>query len=523
MLNRFGLSAVLFILALSLRPALGQTPPTGDQLFASGQFEAAQKAYAASTDPAAPVGLIRTLLRLDRWDEALTAAQGFAARNPGSADAHGLLALALIRAGWQPPYADEAKQALTLDPGNYWGLVASGRAADWDAKPDEARADFRKAAAAHPDLPDAWLGLLETLDDEKDVKEKEAAATAYLKLNPQGQPHDHWVEVLRDFQANADSYKRSFGADPAFQQVKSVDKSGDGKAADRAQLKIEFVGDYAIFPVTINDKRFRLLFDTGADGLLLTQEAARRLNLPIVAHSYIQGISGRQKTEVLKADSMTLGSVTYRSIPIYTMSFSPAGTDGILCGSALENCAVTLDYTTTSATLEAAAAPPPPLPGDSLLSLPFRIYHDHLFVAVQVNSQPIWAMLDTGAQHSVFNLRLAMQQLKTVPKDKYRTGSSTGRSGIGDTARKIDYAFSRAQSTITLSELPPVSLPTETYGESFLDRQTSPDFEFEIGMLFGVSSFTYAQRVTFDYPHKIMTFEYTDPDAAPDTSKAKKK
>ena len=131
-------------------------------------------------------------------------------------------------------------------------------------------------------------------------------------------------------------------------------------------------------------------------------------------------------------------------------------------------------------------------------------------------------MLDTGALRTFLSLRFAMQQLKGVPKDDYHTGTFRGQSGIGETDQRTSYAFSRAQSTITLSELPPVSLPTETYGESFLDRQTSPDFEFEIGMLFGVSSFTYAQRVTFDYPHKIMTFEYANPDAAPDTSKSKK-
>ena len=45
---------------------------------------------------------------------------------PDNADAHGLLALALIRAGWQEPYADEAKKSLALDPQNYWGLLAFG-------------------------------------------------------------------------------------------------------------------------------------------------------------------------------------------------------------------------------------------------------------------------------------------------------------------------------------------------------------------------------------------------------------
>jgi len=498
-----------------------------DKFFAAGQFEDARQAYANEVravpiDTGAQVGLVRSLLRLDRWDEAVPAAQAFTAKFPANADAHGLLSLALIRAGWQPPYAEEAKKSLALDPQNYWGLVASGRAADWDGHTDEARSDFRKAAAAHPDIPDAWLGLLETLDDEKDVKEKEAAATAYLKLNPSGQPHNRRIEALRDFQANADAYRRSFGADPAFQQVKGGDKSG-GKTGNTAQLKFEFVGDYAVFPVTVAGKKFRLLFDTGAGDLVLTRGAARRLSLPVVAHSFLRGISGRQPTEVLKADTLTLGGLTYRSIPVETIPFSPAASDGLLGGSTLDDCVITLDYTSGSATLGPAAAPPAPLPGDRLLTLPFRVYREHLFIALQINTVPIWAMLDTGADQSVFSLRLATQQLAGVPKDQYHMGSFSDRSGIGDTARQINYIFSRDQSSITLSQTPPVSVTTETFGESFLDQEVSPTYDFEIGMLFGASSFTYAQRVTFDYPHKRLTFEYADPDMLPKAAPAKTK
>ncbi len=499
-----------------------------DQLFAAGRFEDARQAYANEVravpiDTGAQVGLVRSLLRLDRWDEAVPAAQAFAAKFPANADAHGLLSLALIRAGWQPPYAEEAKRSLALDPQNYWGLVAAGRAADWDGSIDEARADFRKAAAAHPDIPDAWLGLLETLDDEKDVKEKEAAAAAYLKLSPTGQPHDRRIESLRDFQDNADALRRAFGTDPAFQQVKSTDKDSAEKAKATAQLKFEFVGDYAVFPVTVADRKFRLLFDTGAGDLVLTQGAARRLNLPVLAHSFMRGISGRQRTEVLKANTLTLGGLTYRSIPVETMNFAPASSDGLLGGSTLDDCVITLDYTTGSATLGPAAAPPAPLPGSRLLTLPFRVYRDHLFVQLQLNTVPIWAMLDTGAEQSVFSLRLAAQQLAAVPKDHVHTGSFSDRSGIGDTARQINYIFSRDQSTVTLSRTPPVAVLTETFGESFLDQEVSPDYDFEIGMLFGASSFTYAQRVTFDYPHKQLTFEYADPDTLPNAGAAKTK
>ena len=512
MLNRFGLAAVLVFLTLPLRPAFGQTAATGDQFFAQGQFESARKAYAASSDPAAQTGLIRTLLRLDRWAEAVTAAQGFTAKDPSSADAHGLLALCLIRAGWQPPYADEAKQALALDPNNYWGLVASGRIADWDGHIEDARTLFRKASALHPEWPDALLGLLRTLDDDKDTAEKTAVTTKYLALNPQGQPFNLENEDLRDFHANAGVYQHSFNADPPFQQVE-----GGPSAKNAATLKVSFSGDWAVFPVTVNDQRFRLLFDTGAGDLVLTTNAAKRLKLPALAHSYLRGLNGREPSTVLKAGTMSLGDLNYRSIPIYTSGFSPDGSDGLLGGGTLDDCVIALDYIGETATLSPAktAAAPAPLPGDQVAALPFRVYRDHLFLSVWVNGHPAWAMLDTGAQETVMSLRFAKEQLKDTPKDDYHVGTFHGQSGIGNTDQREDYVYSRAQSNITLSDQPPISVQTDTVGISSLDRESSPGFDFEIGLLLGASSFTYARRVTFDYPRHLLTFEYETPEAAP--------
>ena len=38
-------------------------------------------------------------------------------------------------------------------------------------------------------------------------------------------------------------------------------------------------------------------------------------------------------------------------------------------------------------------------------------------------------------------------------------------------------------------------------------------------MLLGMSSLTYARRVTFDYPRRLFTFEYRDPDTVPEPKK----
>ena len=473
MLNRFGLSTALVVLTFLLRPAFAQTPPSADQLFAQGQFEAARKAYAASADPAAQAGLVRTLLREDRWDEAITAARAWTAKSPNNADAHGLLSLALIRGGWQEPYADEAKQSLALDPNNYWGLVASGRAADWDGKTEDARALFLHASALHPECPDAWGDLLLVDDDRGHIKEQLTVAQAYVKLNPQGHPHDENAEDARELLAHASDYQAAFESDPPYQHSEAPQGDTANQPATKpGSMTVEFVGDYAIFPVTINGSPFRLLFDTGGgDDILLDWNAAKRLHLPVIAHSYVRGVSGKEKSDTLKAQTMMLAGLTYKSIKIETAGALEDAGDGILGGDILRDSVITLDFEQRTAALTqgATAQAPATLPGDESISLPFHFYHGALYVQLALNAVPVWTLVDTGAYDTQLSLRLAKQQLKSVPKEDVQSGTYHGKRGVGNTNNKMEYVFSRDESQITLSQTPPVSVPTPTLGTSDTD------------------------------------------------------
>lgn len=505
--------------ALSL-PAAGTSaaPLLGDQSFARGDFEAARQAYAAAVKTpgeAGPrLGLVRTLLRLDRWAEAQAEAQTAVREFPRSADAHGLLALVLIRAGWLPPYADEAGRSLALDPGDYWGLVASGRSAEWDGRREDARGLFRRAAAARPDLPDALLGLLGVLDEKPGAAEIATVRAKYLALRPQGHPHDREVEALQQ-EAREAATARKAGAETDTPRVAT--QTGP------AVLTVDFVGDYAVFPVTINGGGLRLLFDTGGGGgVLLSRDAARRLHLPVAGRTVVYGAHGHEDADVLQADTLGLGGQVFRFPGVLAVGAAPASTDGILSGSVLGDSVLTLDFEQRKATLtQGAGQAPAPLPGDHAVSLPWRTYRQHLFLRVSVNAVPLWAMLDTGDYQTILSLALASEQLKGVPKDEVRRATVRGGRGsaIGNSAPKEEYVASRAESQVLLSTDPPAFIPFQTVGVSILDRQVSPDFDFEIPMLLGMSSLTYARRVTFDYRRRLFTFEYRDPDAEPGPKK----
>src|SRR5437016_4640236 len=107
----FLLSLSLLLLCLAT-PCVAQDTPTiiaADRLFAQNRFEQARVAYerAAQRKPESPtphIGLMRSLLRLDKWDQAIPEGKAATARFPKNADLAGLYALALFRGG-QPDAA----------------------------------------------------------------------------------------------------------------------------------------------------------------------------------------------------------------------------------------------------------------------------------------------------------------------------------------------------------------------------------------------------------------------------------
>jgi predicted aspartyl protease len=515
----------------ALLPSLGHadSASTVDTLFALGQFDQAKQIYTTAIlstpgDIAPRLGLIRTLLRLNHWPEARTAAQEAVSKFPNSADAHGLLALTLIRAGWQPPYADEAKQALALDSGNYWGLVASGRAADWDDNTSEARRLFRQAAAAHPELPDAWADLLVLRNEVCDAKEEAATAQTYLKLNPHGHPYEAITENVREYYAQSVALQKAFGTGPLFQYVTPILPEGvSANGSNSSQtMTVNFEGDYAVFPVKINGQPFKLLFDTGGgNDILLYRNPAKRLQLPVLATGFIRGVGGREKSETLKADHLTLAGIDYKSVKILTADSFGNNMDGIFSGNILDDSVVTLDFEARTVTFAQGTKAPDTLASDKSVALPYHFYHGKLYLRLSLNTIPVWALLDTGAYQTSLSLRLAQEQLKSVPKEDVHSGTYDGKRGVGNTDKKMQYLASRDESHIGLSENPPAYIPMETIGTSDLDNEISPDpdCDFEVSLWIGMSSLTYAHRLTFDYPRHLLTFEYRDPDAVKPTKK----
>lgn len=328
----------------------------------------------------------------------------------------------------------------------------------------------------------------------------------YLALKPQGQPFDFTTPYVQNTVTNETGYWRSFHEDEAFHLSKEDEK----QASCTAIFPIERDGKFVLVSVAIDGKPFRLLFDTGASGLLLSKKAARRLNLVDLTKTYVSGAQGKAPAVLQRADTLTLGSVTMHSIPITVSSAIPDDNDGIFGGTLLEDYAVTIDFENdTMIIARGPGAGHIAMPHTSVATAPLHLFDDHLFVATHTQKRRIWAMLDTGAYTDIFALDLTEDLSKSTNRDFWEEGSYDERIGIGNSSMVVRYCKTPQKINITFDgSTPPATLTQDgLIGQSFLDHQFSPSFDFEIGMMLGIPLLSQHSRVTIDYPHRLLTFE----------------
>ena len=441
MFYRLFVLSVVFLFGLSLSPARAEPPSlaAAEASFAQGKFDDARKTYQTllKMDPSqtAPrLGLIQTLLRLDRWREALTEAQSFVLADPNSADARGLRALAEMRAGQPDAAQSDAEKSLSLDKDDYWGLVAAGRLADWNGRRKDSREFFTRATSLHPERPDAWLGLWDDADENRIGETDLAVAKHYLALDPKGQPFDGETPFLRNLIEKESAFWSGFDADPAF-HLSEADKKQE---AYSAIFPIQRDGDYVMVAVKVNGQPFRLLFDTGASGLLLTRKAARRLALPDLAKSLVSGLQGNAPATLQRADTLSLGPVTFHSVPVLVADGPDNMGEGLFGGNILEDYAVTLDFDNGTMTLaRGPGAAHIAHPNSTTSTVPLHLFHGDLYISAHAQDmdghapdRPLWALLDTGAETNFLSLALTRDLSAHSPRAGWIEGTTEGAAGL---------------------------------------------------------------------------------------------
>ena len=491
------------------------------RLFAEGKFARSRDAYALALKQAPGEvelheGLSLALSRLDNWPHALAESQKAVAAAPQSADARGLLALSLLRAGQTVGAGREAARALELDPKNYWGLVARGRLQLWDGQKAEARDTLKQAIALRPNDPDAWFYIVDAFEDDV-TEELLHDIDAYAALKPKGHPHDLAMESLPSLR----SYLARFANDAPYHADAPVSeaqlKAADGGNAPPVAFStpFEFSGEYVALPIVLNDQKMRVLFDTGGGfSIALNKKASERLKLKPLGKSFVRGVSGREASTEAIAETMKVGTETFRAIPIDILTGDTGEEDGVFGVSNFDHYAVTIDFAARKLTLARGktAAAPAPEPGRSVVQMPFHLLGGDIIIPITVEGRQVWALVDTGADADVIlSLDLARSIAAKRKPDSYVSRAVSERLGLGNTVKKQIVLVFRAPVDVRIGDLdgkPFVTAIRPAFGADLIDTQISPASMFQLGAIVGIGFLNQAARVTFDYPHRLLTLEY---------------
>lgn len=510
--------------ALALPPPKAASPSNDpQQLFLQNQFQEAAKAYlqALKANPSQMdlrAGLIRTYLRLDRWTDALVQAEAATRLNPQSGDAYGLLACALLRAG-EPDRAQEAaNRALQLDATNYWGLIAQGRLEEWKGHYNQAHAILLSATDIHPLWPEAWYYVVDAASSKNTISLQDFVDLAsYLSLCPKGHPNTLTMEALPSHLPLLRKliHNTPFAAVSPISEEQMQQAEKQPGAVQTFSTPIQLAGNYVVVPAQIENTKLNLLFDTGGGAdLTIMKNVAERLHLPLISRSLIYGVNGKEPTQIYLAPSMQIGNETLKTIPLETTSSLPGDFDGILGVSAFSNYVITIDYTNKMLTFARgmAAAAPPADEGDYTVSIPFHLLDGDIVVRTFFDGLPTWSLVDTGADaEGILSLRFAHQLMQKLGPNSAKELQIQGQFGIGTSQTHQKVLVFHQPISLQMQAQEGTSLNWKVMpaiGADLLDSQISPAEDFEFGGLLGVGFMASAKRVTIDYPHGLLVFEY---------------
>ena len=163
-------------------------------------------------------------------------------------------------------------------------------------------------------------------------------------------------------------------------------------------------------PGTIGGVPFTFLLDTGAPGMLLMPRIAEALKLPPGPVAQVLGTGGARQTAQVLLSGVAVGGAPVPSgpAPVTDLPGVPR-TEPPLAGIIGATLAVAydldLDVPGGRLALHERQCPSPPLPGDALPLV--MTPEDGPLVQVEVNGQPLLAVIDTGSRATLLSQRAA--------------------------------------------------------------------------------------------------------------------
>jgi len=249
---------------------------------------------------------------------------------------------------------------------------------------------FSRAIELDAKEPIYHFYISDALTLERKTKEAEQQLQNYLRLNP----------------TDPDRVPMAKAALDVFTAFRGVEVGQIDAPAQPAPITFQKVLNLLFTEVTINGQGpYRFLIDTGATETVVTEKLATKLGLKKIATNIMHGVGGEGKLDspIFRADSLKLGDVTLKNLPLGTLSnpILDQVLDGIIGTPMLADFVITIDYPRSR--IELAKKAP-----ETGTAVPVWCFSGLLLIPVEVNGQYKGNFLiDTGADTTMLAQAMA--------------------------------------------------------------------------------------------------------------------
>jgi tetratricopeptide (TPR) repeat protein len=290
-------------------PAIEPGLVAADQLYRAGKFADAETSYQALLKGDAKlvpanVGLVRAMLRQQKIDESLDIVSNALAAHPDSAALLAAKGDVQFRRGEMSDAEVSYLNAKKLDPKEvhaYLGLARLYASYSLYRKAYDQLQSAHEIASDDIEVQRLWLRMLPR-------KDRLAALEAYLAApHPDDEEETKWMrEYLEFLKATADK---------PIHRCRLVSK------VEQTETKLEFMhgaDGHRIrgigLSVRLNDRNARLLFDTGAGGIMVSHKVAEKAGLASISSRHYAGIGdkGVQSGYTAVADHIRVGELEFQ-------------------------------------------------------------------------------------------------------------------------------------------------------------------------------------------------------------------
>jgi predicted aspartyl protease len=348
--------------------------------------------------------------------------------SPNTADTVAFRGEVEYRKGHFDQASELYRSALQLNEKTARAHFGLGKLALARLKIADANRYFARAIELDPKEPLFRFYFSEALMLGKKTKEADRQLQEYLKLNPADPDRVPMARAILDI-SNAFE-----GAE--LGQIEAPNQP--------SPIRLQRMMNFFFAEVMINGQGpYRFLVDTGATQTVLSEKVSATLGLKKIATNLMYGVGGEGKLEssVYRADSLKIGDVTVRNVPVGTLSnpLLALVMDGILGPSLLSDFVITIDYPSSQIELSRNTLPSPSGrgwpegPGEAIGTgavVPVWCFSGLLLTGVEVNDKYKGNFLiDTGADVTL--LAYSMANNLGVTKDTPGASLNIPIGGIG--------------------------------------------------------------------------------------------